>query len=55
MANFKKDGFGELRIKKKDRKYVGEFKNGTIHGWGILFENGKPLLEGKWDKGEFVE
>jgi hypothetical protein len=37
MHRFKKDGFGELLMRDKRFKYVGEFKNGNIHGWGIYY------------------
>ena len=46
LKNFKKNGFGELQISRKNQKYIGEFEEGHITGWGLLYENQKLLGEG---------
>ena len=54
MKRFKKHGFGEMHIVKKNQKYIGEFEEGHVTGWGLLYENQKLLGEGNWKKGKLI-
>lgn len=37
------------------KKYVGEFSNNNIHGYGILYGiEGQVIKEGQWAKGMFL-
>ena len=55
IYNFKKHGSGTLTMPRNNRKYVGQFSNGYVTGWGILYENDQKLLEGEWEKGTFMK
>lgn len=48
IKHFKKEGYGELRMKARKKKFIGEFMNGEIYGWGILYDNKQDPIEGIW-------
>ena len=47
-----KEGFGEYIC--LGEKYIGEFKGGLFHGKGILKKKNGEILEGIWERHEFV-
>ncbi len=50
-----KNGYG-IKYKEKDEgtKYIGEYKDGLMHGKGIFYVSGNVLYEGIFEKGEFI-
>ena len=45
-----KQGKGALFFSNGD-KFLGNFKNGYIHGYGKYYSDGQKILEGCWDVG----
>ena len=55
---------GNIRMgKEKDKehtlsltvkKYTGSFKNGTMHGQGVLTSSSGNSYEGKWENGKYL-
>ena len=54
FINNKEDGEGTLRWSETKTEYIGEFKHGKMHGFGVLknYETGNTIKSGQWQRGE---
>ena len=47
------DGFGKIVFKERYGVYVGEFRRGRKHGWGVEEQPGKSLYVGEFELDKF--
>ena len=49
-----KHGKGHLFLANGD-KYIGDFMNGSITGYGVFYKGANIIVEGQWMQGQLIK